>query len=48
VPCVSGHESATRFAVWAPNARVVSVIGDFNGCSPEMHPMAMIVLRPRC
>jgi 1,4-alpha-glucan branching enzyme len=31
----------TRFAVWAPNARAVSVIGDFNGWSPEVHPMAV-------
>jgi 1,4-alpha-glucan branching enzyme len=28
------------FAVWAPNARYVSVIGDFNGWSKEAHPLA--------
>ncbi len=28
-----------RFAVWAPNARQVSVIGDFNGWSALSHPM---------
>ncbi len=27
------------FAVWAPNARQVSVIGDFNGWNPQPHPM---------
>jgi 1,4-alpha-glucan branching enzyme len=32
----------TRFAVWAPNARAVSVIGDFNDWSPEVHPMAVV------
>ena len=29
----------TRFAVWAPNAEAVSVIGDFNGWDRESHPM---------
>lgn len=29
----------TRFAVWAPNARAVSVIGDFNGWSANAAPM---------
>ncbi len=28
-----------HFAVWAPNARSVSVIGDFNGWNPKTHPM---------
>jgi len=30
-----------RFAVWAPNARRVSVIGDFNGWHPARHPMRL-------
>jgi len=29
----------TQFAVWAPNAAQVSVIGDFNGWDPRAHPM---------
>ncbi|MFL5240803.1 MAG: 1,4-alpha-glucan branching protein GlgB [Gemmataceae bacterium] len=29
----------THFAVWAPNARQVSVIGDFNGWQPDAHPL---------
>jgi 1,4-alpha-glucan branching enzyme len=29
-----------RFAVWAPNARAVSVIGDWNGWDAQAHPLA--------
>ena len=29
----------TSFAVWAPNAEGVSVIGDFNGWDTESHPL---------
>src|SRR4028119_136041 len=32
-------ESGVHFAVWAPNARQVSVVGDFNGWNGESHPM---------
>lgn len=34
-----GHVAGTAFAVWAPNARAVAVIGDFNGWNPDQHPM---------
>ncbi|KAA2315506.1 1,4-alpha-glucan branching protein GlgB [Pseudooceanicola sediminis] len=35
------HEgvAGTVFAVWAPNARRVAIVGDFNGWSPLRHPM---------
>jgi 1,4-alpha-glucan branching enzyme len=32
-------EAGTDFAVWAPNAASVAVVGDFNGWDPRAHPM---------
>jgi 1,4-alpha-glucan branching enzyme len=31
-----------HFAVWAPNAARVSVVGDFNGWAPGRHPLAAV------
>jgi 1,4-alpha-glucan branching enzyme len=36
----AGAAVATQFAVWAPNAEAVSVIGDFNGWRPGAHPLS--------
>jgi len=33
-------DTGTTFAVWAPDAEQVSVIGDFNGWDPKAHPLS--------
>jgi 1,4-alpha-glucan branching enzyme len=38
-PVVADGVSGTQFAVWAPNAQSVSVLGDFNYWSAESHPL---------
>ena len=38
-PAVSGNRHGVSFAVWAPHAASVSVIGDFNGWDPNEAPM---------
>ncbi len=39
--CINGL-SGVSFAVWAPHATSVSVIGNFNQWNPKAHPMPMI------
>lgn len=38
-PCTCGGVVGTAFAVWAPNARQVSVVGDFNHWDFHQHTM---------
>jgi 1,4-alpha-glucan branching enzyme len=38
-PCEREGEAGFVFRVWAPNARGVSLCGDFNFWSPKSHPM---------
>jgi 1,4-alpha-glucan branching enzyme len=40
-PCTHEGVQGTSFAVWAPNARFVGVIGDFNGWNAQRLPMRL-------
>jgi 1,4-alpha-glucan branching enzyme len=42
-PLVVGGQSGVHFAVWAPNAQRVSVVGDFNGWDGRVHAMRNLV-----
>ena len=38
-----GSTTGVHFAVWAPNAEAVSVVGDFNGWDGRVHPMRKLI-----
>src|SRR5437773_10345107 len=38
-----GDDNGVYFAVWAPNAQRVSVVGDFNGWDGRVHAMRMLL-----
>ena len=40
-PCTHEGAQGARFAVWAPGAHRVSVVGDFNGWDGRRHPMRL-------
>jgi len=42
-PMVHGIRAGVHFAVWAPNARRVSVVGDFNGWDGRVHAMRSLM-----
>ncbi len=38
---IVGDKKGTYFAVWAPNAKSVHVVGDFNGWDKKCHPLGV-------
>ena len=41
-PWTFGGKSGYYFAVWAPHAQSVSLVGDFNNWNPDSHPMKLL------
>ena len=40
--CEQNGEAGVVFRVWAPHAKAVSIVGDFNSWTPGEHPMEMV------
>ena len=40
--CEQNGEAGAVFRVWAPHAKAVSIVGDFNSWTPGEHPMEMV------
>jgi 1,4-alpha-glucan branching enzyme len=38
-PCMEGDDKKWHFCLWAPNARNVALVGEFNGWDRGLHPM---------
>jgi 1,4-alpha-glucan branching enzyme len=45
-PATRGGEDGTAFAVWAPGAARVSVVGEFNRWTPGRHPLRLPLRGP--
>src|SRR5699024_2684817 len=41
-PAVVNGEAGWTFRVWAPHAKAVSIMGDFNGWNDSDHPMTLL------
>ena len=41
-PMTLDGKRGVYFAVWAPHAASVSLVGDFNNWEPESHPMTLL------
>ena len=41
-PKKNKKQQGMYFAVWAPHAAQVSLVGDFNGWNPDANPMAVL------